>query len=461
MGRRRRGARRVALVLAAALATCGLLAVAGSCFVAGFELVDESDAAATGGGNAGGAAGAGAGGAGAGDAAVCQHAVWPEPPQDAGAGPDDVDFVVAVRRIFLGEDPADAGPLPDGGMSPDEIGYDLDRMCTCQGEGDSCLVPQYAEANHCDGPAGRDQASVKLFQVAAIFSPEIDSEFQSQRVQEGFWSLLLRVRHYNGTANDGQVDLAVYTTPGFRDDPCNPDFPKWDGTDRWPIDESSVKLKGGPDGGAGGSGGAGGAGGSGDAGGAGGSGGGGGACPGKGSLDQLYDINDPVYVDHYAYVADWRLVASVPESKFIIVGSETYLSIKLAAAFISARIEKQQQPDQPPTYALREGLVTGRWRAEDIFGTLETLGTTGHALCTDDKFYSIFKDFVCGHIDIRSQLGKPTDPCDAISFVMGAEADPALLGSVRETPEPAASSCEEGTNPAKDSCSNFLPEKDE
>jgi D-alanyl-D-alanine endopeptidase (penicillin-binding protein 7) len=57
-----------------------------------------------------------------------------------------------MRAIDLGETRLRQGPL---------VGFDLDSVCSCCGEGPSCKEPDDTQVNRCDGPCGRDNAAAR------------------------------------------------------------------------------------------------------------------------------------------------------------------------------------------------------------------------------------------------------------------------------------------------------------
>jgi hypothetical protein len=412
MGRALRS--RAAQALRAAAALIGVAALGASCLVAGFDMVDT---AVVGGGGGGSAPDAGDDVASGGQSAGCAHATWPAPPASADPGVDSVDFVAAVRSMNFGEDDLDNGPT---------VGYDLDNRCTCQGEESSCNVPEWATADHCDGPEGRDNAASQLFAWLTVFASNLSSQQQSEAAEQGDWSLLIRVRDYNGQANDDRVTLSLYPSPGLDKDPClePTPTPNWDGNDRWPI---PAHVLGGYVGGGGVGGGQ-----------------GQGGCGGTGGSE--WDVDDAVYTDVNAYVTDWTVVANLPEAGMVLSSGGTATPLNITAGFITARIEQVASG-----WALRDGIFAGRWRISDFFEMLSTIENAGSYLCTDHPVYDAIKSAVCEYPDIAAELAGPTTPCDALSFGMGLEADPAQIGVVLESPT-APSECPPGTDPADDQC---------
>jgi len=382
--------------------------LAASCFVGSYELVDAASAGSGGGlppdGSPGGTGG-------------CHHATWPSPPASSDPG-TDVDLVFAVRKIDFGETALQNGPA---------VGYDLDTRCTCQGEGPSCLEPTSATADHCDGPEGRDNAASQLFHTLLQFVDAVGSETNSQLAAEGKWTLLVRLRQYNGQANDQQVVASLYPSPGRDNDPCFGDAyaPAWDGTDQWPVPAESLEGSGGaaPDGGTGE----------------------GGCQPDAGAG---LDIDLPRYTDPVAYVRDWVLVANLPEAGMILSSTSHSPVVKITAGFLTAHIDHTQIPGR---WLLRDGLLVGRWKLSDFLAMLGAFTVNDQPLCTNNPAYIVVKPQICSYADVASTLGGPTTPCDAISFGMGFEGEDAKLGHILLSAG-TTTECQPGTDPGSDTC---------
>ena len=362
-----------------------LATVTANCVLADFNRV-ETAPLPSGGGGAGGEGGEGGAG---GVIEPCVSAQFPLPPNVADAG-GDIEFVTAARTVTFA-----AGAAP--------LGVDLDRECTCLGDPPgppTCVAPDGAE-DACDLEGGRDNAFAGLAQqlALAIGVTDLGAQF-SQGAEAGEWSALLRIQEYNGEANDDVVRVALYPTPGL-----GMALPLWDGTDAWPIVQTS--------------------------------------------LGQLMTPDDPLYFDAAAYVTDGVLVASLPTTVITLQGGLSHLEFRLTGGGLSARIVDRGDG----TYALDEGMIAGRWESARVF---EALGTfrdeTGSPLCTDDVLvYSIAKAAICNSRDILAGIGGPTVPCDAVSFAMGFTSEPALLGAVVPPPMPTPG-CPPETNPATQTC---------
>jgi len=336
--------------------------------------------------------------------------------------------VVAVHAVDFGEKDLSQGP---------QIGYDLDGVCTCQGEESVCRPPSWATPPPCDGPDGRDNSAAALFAQISLFNPSDSSTAWTSEIQSGSWSILVRVRDYNGMANDRHVRVALYPSAGLGMDPClASSTPAWDGTDRWPVTVFALK------GGAGGSGAAGGAGG------AGGSGAGTAGC-GGGASQHGYDVDTPLYEDTGAFVTGGVVVANLPTVDLVVARGSERTVIRLTAGFLTAKIEPTATGDG---WVLTQGLLVGRWKVTDFFMMLSHLITPGgQPLCTNNMAYAPIKTLACPMVDIASVLSGPTTPCDAISLAIAFETAPALIGAVDLSPMPA-SLCSAATNPTNDTC---------
>jgi hypothetical protein len=407
----------VALSSTAVLAACW----AGGCLIEGFDTLQGDGGATAVSSSTGAGASGGNGGSGG---SACGHRIWPPPPAQSSPGADDVELVVAARSLDFGEQSVNMGAL---------VGLDLDNRCTCQGEGPSCVAPPKARPEFCDGPDGIDNSVSEFFNFLGTFSKNFTSAEYTSEAERGGTSLLVRVRDYNGGADDKQVTLSLHPSPGRDVDPCGgPAQPNWDGNDTWPI--SSVSLQ--PLGGGGGGGGAGGAGGGGGAGGA----------PPPTCGNNGFDPNTPLYVDTNAYVNDWVVVANLPTLALQFVGDDSAVPIALTAGFVMGTLVQQGS-----RWAMRDGLMVGRWKLAEFFKLIGSITNQSEPICTDTAVYAAIKNAVCEYPDIASTLGGPTTPCDAMSFGLGFQAEPAAFGAV--VPQPAASPlCPPATDPQFDNC---------
>jgi hypothetical protein len=378
-------ARRAGVALAAAL-------------VAGCELVAGLDGDRTVAEGAGGASTTtGVGGSGGAtttapaDAAVeagpgCKLATYPSPPEKQGLG-GSTEFVVAMRSVDLGD-------------TENTVGLDLDGKCTGEGDGPSCLHPAWMAKDIDDSDDGRDAQSAVLFkQFSLATGGRIGSTGFTAGAEGGKWSMLLRVRGYDGALDDDQIEVAIFPSAGLHDD-VRP--PKWDGTDAWPVPPSCLR-----DG---------------------------------ASLDQ------PKYVDAKAYVSGGKLVASLPESEFYMAGAGTCMPVRFVAGFLTATIQTSSQG-----FTLTDGVIAARWKIADLFASVSMLRSDDKPICTGGDLYKPVKNLICQNADIYSGIATPTTVCDSISVGLGFTASPATIGVVEPLPsEPVG--CPPETDPANDHC---------
>jgi hypothetical protein len=318
----------------------------------------------------------------------CQHVTYPPAPATATEG-GTIEFAVALRSMDFGESGATV------------VGLDLDKTCTCLGEGASCVYPPSATKDHCDKSGGRDNAMAQLFSTIGLFVSDFSSAHFSAQAEQGAWSLLIRVAGYNGEADDAEVSVALY--PTYWDEVGQGENPLWNGTDVWPVS--------------------------------------------SGALIDGVSVDQPKYADAKAYVTGNTLVASLPSVFLNVSAGGGDLGIELTAGTLMGTIV-----NQGGRYKITSGLCAARWKTESIFKIASSINADGMALCKDGSLtYSSFKNLVCGHVDIASSLGGVTTACDSLSFGMSLETEPVFLGSVF-TPMPAPPVCSPEQDPATDSC---------
>jgi len=294
------------------------------------------------------------------------------------------EFVVALRVLRLTK-----------GSNGGDIGFDLDRFCSCQGDEKSCIPPAgQSETLACDGAEGRDNQTPALFGIVSLALNGKDlSQLYSDGAEAGDWGVVFRVRDYNGEPNDSKVSVAWYGSPG----PMA--IPTWDGTDAWPILTST--------------------------------------------LGPMATVDDPKYFDDYAYVTDGTLVVSVPEGGLFIASQSSRLTIGITSGTITARIEK----DALGRYVLRDGVITGRIPERTLFEMVSSFrGEGGKPFCTTELFWNTAKEAFCRGLDIQAGPAEPNKPCNAASFAAGFDADPATLG-VPLPPDPASAGCPPESDP--------------
>jgi hypothetical protein len=101
--------------------------------------------------------------------------------------------------------------------------YNLDGLCTCPGL--SACVPPQGERDFCDQARGVDNAGGAFLED--LFRLTGSKKTLTERLRGGSSALGLRLRNYDGTPNDTNVEAMVIPLVGIGNDIP----PKWDGTD--------------------------------------------------------------------------------------------------------------------------------------------------------------------------------------------------------------------------------------
>ena len=370
----------------------GIVVTAAALFAASCESVTGLDkdyhlaSGTTGGGGATTTTTPSGGTGGAGGSTGCAHATVPDAPSIADDG-GDLDFVVALHTINLDE--------KDFNVT---LGLDLDGVCTCE-DGGPATCDQPA-GPLCDGPGGMDNAVGIIFATVYDLSSKVISSGQlSAAANAGQWTSLLRVRGYNGKADDAKVSAMVYTTQGV-----NAGMPKpvWDGNDAWPIDDTSLSDPQNPD----------------------------------TALIQTMD----------GYVAGGVLVLKIADHPLRIRGPLFTMDITLKDVIVSGALEPSGA-----SYKLTSGVIGGRWPLASAFPGLASIRYAGGSkLCKDDDNYVGVKSALCGNADLR--MDGMAGACDTLSFGATFTSDPAKLGGVVPAAGPPQDGCSPDQDPSTDSC---------
>ena len=338
---------------------------------------------------------------GGGGAAVCEHAEPPGPPAVKDAG-GDLDLVFAMRTISFGFD-SDGGALA--------LGYDIDKTCTNQGEKDSCLEPAWASGDHTDGPQGRDNSGGALIREFAQWAPGFGEPAWNDALQSGGWSVIVRLKHYNGLPDDDQVELTWYVADNFSTFHKLADgggaAPKWDGTDTWPITSVCLDPQPAADGGV------------------------------------TYDLDHGRYVDSKAYVSGGKVVGMMAQGQ---IQADLGIKLVLTDVYLTARVNQT-----PSGWELRDGNISGVWTLDDIFEQLGYFTFQGIPMCMGNPIYAGVKQMVCKYADIYRSRGTPTTPCDSLSVAIGFESLPASISGV-VVPSAGSKACDAAHDPVNDSC---------
>lgn len=324
----------------------------------------------------------------AGDAGpTCDGASWPgRPSMDDPATYDGGEFVMALQSIRFDPD-AGGGNL---------LGYDLDRACTCPGAG-SCK-PSMDAALVCDDPLGRDNSAGVLLSSFMAFAGDVfDSAKINQKITDGVFTLLVRVRDWNGSKNDTQVTTALFLSDGMTgsEDGGTPQKPKFDGTDDWTVTPSSL----------------------------------------FGGTGPPY-VPLPDSVDTMAYVTDGLLVAVIGEVKVTLLGTNNgSVTLDVSGAVFTGHLTPKGS-----SFEMKDGVLVARWPTRKMLTSLAGIKDPfgpGY-LCGDSGSYGTIKKLICDKRDIVTAIQNDNTGafCDALSVGFGFVGEPARIGNPYGRPPP-------------------------
>lgn len=330
------------------------------------------------------------------------------PPTGSSSSADELEAVFALRNFSLDQ----------SGDRWRRLGLDLDGLNTASiGDAAECVAANGSPA--LDGEKGIDNAFGHhvLPTVVSLMSCLEDNIALHQGRGRG--TVLLRLRDWNGTANDAKVDVSLVSavdgtslddvsgvewggTDGaelmlpVRVDPA-PD-PAWDGEDYFFVDPSSLVAE---------------------------------------------DLDRAEVWESDAYIRDGRVVLPLDTAAtFVFVTGPGSLSISVKGYFI-ADISADGQ-------SLVRGLIAGRFPAGEFVSSLGPLG-----IC-DESLRSSVIGLLTGNLDLRADpsKGTPDDDCTATGVALSFQGLRARIASrIAPLPLPIPDPCANAeTEPAIDMC---------
>jgi hypothetical protein len=338
---------------------------------------------------------------------TCEHAEPPaRPKSSSSSSASEREYVFASRAY-------DVGDSDDGNGEPryPRLGYDVDHTCSGQGEGGSCKKPRWQNVAITDGPEGRDNSGNEVLYLASTTfraaGGDVDAgngatktpgAFDSNLdARSGRTTVMYRVRHYNGEANDDEVQVDVFSGTLWTNLWSGPG-PHWDERDHWRT--TSLWLQ-----------------------------------DGKLSNDA------PRFSDAHAYVRNNVLVAHLDQ---LMVGNAFAPAGTWRKVLVTGKFSHDGD-----TLELRDVVLTGRWPVNELLAFLaHTLNERTHEVeCTEKAFYAATRPIYCQNVDLNSKRDDGSGVCDAVSIVFDMDTMPATLGEPIETdslewPDCPATDCE-------------------
>lgn len=328
------------------------------------------------------------------DAAICVHAAAPARPtiEDSPNGLN-LTFAIDDLRFDTGTEPR-ALPAPKG--------LDLDKTCTCP-EPLSCVPRSDAAAVACDSEDGRDNVAGQLLYNLLTVTTKADGGplfVVRDQISRGIFTALFQIQGWNGEPDDPHVIATVVLSTGSADDADGGRIlPKFDGSDVWKVDPTS--LAGG---------------------------------------DNLVGRDCrtvpclAISIDPNAYVVGGVVVSHIDNAP-IRIRTE---SGPLVIDFIDSTLIAKLSAFPGGGYRL-DGELSGRWPTDRLLSGLAGVRdpTSNKSLCPPGNgvAYDLVKKAVCESADlaIDPSRDRTSATCSALSDAVSFTAVPATLGKVEAT----------------------------
>lgn len=301
--------------------------------------------------------------------------VPPEPPRDR-AGGDGNTFWTAFRTFDLGIDQARRA-----------VGYNLDRTCSTTIATSSCRStidqPTFDKFTADRGDAGIDDTSVVLMGDLGLLSPAFNPTEIDARLKRGDYGMVVRVRNYNGAAEDTAVDVELFPTIGVTNG-SGGSTPNFDRGDVWRRDARFTLYQG-----------------------------------SENSKNRAAK----------AYVSGGKLTAFFAELVLPFRAAEDPkpFDLRLRETWLTARVAADGDG-----FRLDEGVIAGRYRTVDFLSEVlsiyvEHLGALRDFHVCDEPgkpVYGAIKQQLCPVRDLRGseREDRSGSSCDAVSFVVRFDA---------------------------------------
>ncbi len=355
---------------------------------------------ATGNGGEGGAAG-NAGSSGAPMPAECKSVGVPSRPTanagmsgSAGAGGDAESYAVAVSEVDFGFTTTPEDVEKSIGLNLDEQLTDTRGQTSCVNDKALGVFDYHMK----DKANGIDNSGLALLRTVALSYPDLSPEKVNERLKEGGFGLVARVKHYNGASDDTDVFVTVQPAWGVYREPeeTPPKFkvPNFNETDVWATDAEYYAD----------------------------------------SKDEIY----PTIHSQFAYVSGGRLVARFDQLYANIGmpnpqgGRSRPFEVRLEGAWFVGDLSIVDGQ-----MSIHNGILAGRWRRTEVFLSMRknAVGTDQYSQCLERwDTMPLFRSTVCNAQDLGDGGGCITPasgeveqkpPCNAISVGIGFTAKPA------------------------------------
>jgi hypothetical protein len=331
---------------------------------------------------------------------------------DSGADDEVTTCVLAHAppRPAKDDDPSRAIDLPEMAIETIQleddghIGLDIDNRCsTAADPTGACELRSQPTPYVWDGESdGRDITGNKLLVDLVEQGETAFSQASLQkRLDAGAFGGVIRLRKYNGLANDQLVTVELFGKAWMQpDDAGAQPTPRRDGSDTWTV------------------------------------------YPDTTVLDIAVEQDLAAYVTDHTLVAHFKVATvalrpgtGVNDNPFIMEFHDATLTGKLVPADRGFRLES--------------GNLAGRWPSDKILASFGALANEDGFICRSHPFYILLQVQLCATPDVMadSTQDNTMKPCDAVSFGLGFTAGPAHIGAVPAAPTLDPSTCGDDWQP--------------
>lgn len=327
----------------------------------------------------------------------------------AGATNEIAPFYLAIDQLWLGE--TAPGSYPTGAEAWQFFGLNLDGVCTnspnCPSAPKNVVSCRAGIGTPPDGVGCRDNMFARLEPVAAD-QPSLGGPFGISEnafnceLHRGSFSILIKVSGYNGEANDDQVRLDFYMSPGVdRVQAWECPDAGWENRAPWlasfPWKVNAAMLSGQP--------------------------------PGTGQLANS-TLNDPD-----AFVKSGYLVGDLPDGAEMRFIGDNAVAAGFSLKFFKGLFVARPVLGNDGLWAAEDGLLAGRVKQGDMLSAFNQIGFCvggalpgGGTIAAGDT--NLLVDYLRVNMDIMStgEVNADTD-CDAMSVGIGFTARQATPGA--------------------------------
>ena len=311
-------------------------------------------------------------------------------------GSDKIDpLYFAVRSMALGSLDRNQEKTPGAWM---DLGFDLDGLCTgsetCPEDPGLNFACKTQGAVPPDGRYCRDNSFGKLEGEAVGLGGGKDFGLSNDGFNcalcRGDYNFLIKISDYNGQANDSNVRIDLYPSPGIETKPgwaCNLNTAEgaWKANECWTADSKwTIQTK-----------------------------------SFEGSIPATGDRPAAVLNDPSAYVRDGYVVGQLPADALFWFPGESAaraFPLKIQAGVFTGRIEQQDG-----AWAIEDGTIAGRSKVTDMVDSFQQIG-----VCDGHPLFSGINLFLTTGADVLANGSvSPEANCDALSIGIGFRAEQA------------------------------------